>query len=101
VVEAEKTAVILSEHFPSHLWLAAGGLNELTAEKLFPLHRHRVVLFPDTDLCCAAYSLWYDIAQKAMRQNGGTITVSPLLEQQATVEQKRRKIDLVDFLFEE
>lgn len=101
VVEAEKTAVILSEHFPNHLWLAAGGLNELTAEKLFPLRQHRVILFPDTDENNAAYTLWYDIAQKAMRQNGGTITVSSLLEQQATKDQKRRKIDLVDFLYEE
>ena len=98
VVEAEKTAVILSEHFPQHLWLAAGGLNELTPTKLFPLRNHRVILFPDTDETCSAFTLWYRIAQEAMRQNGGKITVSPLLEQKATPAQKRAKIDLVDFI---
>ena len=50
VVEAEKTAVILSEHYPAYLWLAAGGLFELTADKLFPLRRHRIVLFPSSPI---------------------------------------------------
>ena len=100
VVEAEKTAVILSEHFPRYLWLAAGGLNELTHGKLFPLRRHRIILFPDTDEQCHAYTLWYRIAQEASRMLDQTVTVSPLLELRATPEQKRRKIDLVDFLFE-
>ena len=100
VVEAEKTAVILSEHFPRYLWLAAGGLNELTHGKLFPLRRHRIILFPDTDEQCHAYTLWYRIAQEASWMLDQTVTVSPLLELRATPEQKRRKIDLVDFLFE-
>ena len=100
VVEAEKTAVILSEHFPRYLWLAAGGLNELTHGKLFPLRRHRIILFPDTDEQCHAYTLWYRIAQEASRMLDQTVTVSPLLELRATPEQKRRKIDLVDFLFD-
>ena len=99
VVEAEKTAVILSEHYPAYLWLAAGGLFELTAEKLFPLHHHRIVLFPDTDPDLKAYTHWYEVAHEARRLYGCTITVSPLLELNATPEQKQRKIDLVDYLF--
>ena len=99
IVEAEKTAVILSEHFPRQLWLAAGGLHELTAQKLFPLRRHKVTLFPDTDPDGKAYTRWYDIAQEAHRLYGIDITVSSLLERKATPEQKQRKIDLVDFLF--
>ena len=99
VVEAEKTAVILSEHFPQQLWLAAGGLHELTPQKLFPLRRHKVTLFPDTDPDGKAYTRWYDIAQEAHRLYGIDITVSSLLERKATPEQKQRKIDLVDFLF--
>lgn len=100
VVEAEKTAVVLSEKFPQHLWVAAGGLNELTPNKLFPLRGHRVVLFPDTDEEGRTYRLWYEMAQKAAFLLGHSVTVSPLLELQATPDQKRRKIDLVDFLFE-
>ena len=99
VVEAEKTAVILSEHFPDHLWLAAGGLSELTADKLFPLRHHRITLFPDTDTELTAYSRWYAIAQEARRRYQLDITVSSLLELRTTEEQKQRKIDLVDFLF--
>ena len=34
------------------------------------------------------------------RLYGLNISVSPLLEQRATSEQKQRKIDLVDYLFE-
>ena len=100
VVEAEKTAVIMSEHFPQYLWLAAGGLFELTADKLFPLRRHRIVLFPDTDPDLTAYTRWYEVAQEARRLYGLDISVSPLLEQRATPEQKQHKIDLVDYLFE-
>ena len=100
VVEAEKTAVIMSEVKPQYLWLAAGGLFELTADKLFPLRHHRTVLFPDTDPDLTAYTRWYHVAQEARRLYGCDISVSPLLEQRATPEQKQRKIDLVDYLFE-
>lgn len=100
VVESEKSAVILSEWFPQCLWLATGGLNELTAVKLFPLRGRKVILFPDTDSQGRAFGLWYQVAREAQRLLGQPITVSPLLEQRATVDQKARKIDLVDFLFE-
>ena len=99
VVEAEKTAVILSAHYPQYLWLAAGGLTELTAQKLFPLRHHRIVLFPDTDPDQTAYTRWYAVAQEARRLYGLDIHVSSLLERRATVAQKQAKIDLVDFLF--
>ena len=99
VVEAEKTAVILSAHYPQYLWLAAGGLTELTAQKLFPLRHHRIVLFPDTDPDQTAYTRWYAIAQEARRLYGLDIHVSSLLERRATAAQKQAKIDLVDFLF--
>ena len=99
VVEAEKTAVILSEHYPDCLWLASGGLEALRPELLFPLHGHRIILFPDTDETCTAYSRWYQVAHEASRLLGHPVYVSPLLEQRATPAQKRHKIDLVDFLF--
>ena len=100
VVEAEKTAVILSEVYPEYLWLAAGGLYELTAVKLFPLRGRRIILFPDTDPDGTAFSTWYHVMLEAQRLLGQTIHLSPLLEQKATADQKRRKIDLVDFLEE-
>ena len=99
VVEAEKTAVIMSELFPEYLWLASGGLHELTAVKLFPLRHYRVVLFPDTDEHHESFQLWYDVAQEAQRVYGVRCTVSPLLELKATPEQKARKIDIADYMF--
>ena len=79
--------------------MASGGLEALRPESLFPLRGHRIILFPDTDESGATYTRWYDISRKASRLLGQPITVSSLLEQHATPDQKRRKIDLVDFLF--
>ena len=100
VVEAEKTAVVMSEYFPAYLWLAAGGLYELTAAKLFPLRGRRIILFPDTDPKGEAFSTWYRVTQEAQRLLGQTIHLSPLLEQQSTPSQKQRKIDILDYMTE-
>ena len=103
VVEAEKTAVILSEVYPQYVWLAAGGLGEVQTEKFRPLRGHQVVLFPDTDPDGKAFKRWSDAATLVMNQvfweDSPPIRVSDLLETHATPEQKAAKIDLIDFLF--
>ena len=104
VVEAEKTAVILSERYPEYVWLAAGGLGEVQVDKFRPLRGHKVIMFPDTDPEGIAYKRWYEAAQRVMQQpfweDSPPIRVSTVLEQHASAEQKARKIDLVDFLFD-
>ena len=104
VVEAEKSAVILSELYPHYIWLAAGGIFELQVSKFISLRHYKVILFPDTDLEGRAYKVWYDAAQRVMQSffwpKNNPIRVSPLLELNATADQKRRKIDLVDYIFE-
>ena len=104
VVEAEKTAVILSAYYLQYVWLATGGLFEVQPEKFRPLKGRKVILFPDTDPDGKAYAYWYEAAQLVMAQpyweNSPPIRVSALLEQHATDEQKRRKIDLVEFITE-
>lgn len=100
VVEAEKTAVIMSEIYSDYLWMAAGGMNELTPTKLFPLKGRKIILFPDTDEEGLAYSNWYKICQESQRLLGHPIYLSPLLEQRASPSQKRRKIDILDYYFE-
>ena len=100
VVEAEKTAIICSERYPSFIWLAPGGLEALKPEVMFPLRDRKVILFPDTDETGETYKKWYAIAQSAQRLLGRPIYVSSFLELNATPDQKRRKIDLADFLFE-
>ena len=99
VVEAEKTAVIMSEVYPQYVWMAAGGLSALSAEKFRPLRDHKVVLFPDTDPDGTTYACWKTIAEEASRSFLSPVYVSPLLERHATPEQKAAKIDIVDLLF--
>ena len=101
VVEAEKTAVIMSEVKPDYVWLATGGKTELNVAKLRPLEGRRIILFPDTDEDGRTYRDWYDVAEAASDVFGHPITVSSLLEQRATPAQKAAKIDLVDLLFPE
>ena len=100
VVEAEKTAVIMSEIKPDYVWLATGGKTELNVAKLRPLEGHRIILFPDTDTDGQTYRDWYDVAEAASDVFGHPVTVSSLLEQRATPAQKAAKIDLVDLLFQ-
>ncbi len=99
VVEAEKTAVIMSEVKPEYVWLATGGKTELNVAKLRPLEGHRIILFPDTDEDGQTYRDWYDVAEAASDVFGHPVTVSSILEQRATPAQKAAKIDLVDLLF--
>ena len=100
VVEAEKTAVIMSEVKPEYIWLATGGKTELNVAKLRPLEGHRIILFPDTDEDGQTYRDWYDVAEAASDVFGHPFTISSILEQQATPAQKVAKIDLVDLLFQ-
>lgn len=78
------------------IWLATGGKSNLSVQALQPLKGMRVILFPDTD----AYTDWVKTAQEITEQFGHPITVSNILEQYATDDQKRRKIDLADFIIE-
>ena len=98
LVERESSAVILSELFPERLWLASCNLVNLTVENLAALHGHRVTLFPPTDPTMSTYVSWLEIADQAHRQLGLDISVSSILEDHATADQKEARIDLVDFL---
>ena len=66
IVEAEKTAFVLSERYPEYLWLAAGGLGEVQADKFRPLRGRRIIMMPDTDPDGTAFKRWNDAAQAVM-----------------------------------
>ena len=100
VVEAEKTAVICSELYPDFIWMAPGGLSMFSAAKLYPLRNHKVILFPDTDPNGKTFKDWKEKCDAAQENFKYPIRISRILEDNATPDQKRRKIDLVDFLFE-
>ncbi len=104
VVEAEKTAFVLSERYPQYIWLAAGGLGEVQTEKFRPLRGRRVIMMPDTDPDGTAFSRWHEAARAVMQsvfwEDSPPIHVSSFLELNATPDQKRRKIDLLDYIME-
>jgi len=102
IVESEKTAVIMSEIIPEFLWLSCGGLQMFKPELLAPLVNHKVVVFPDTDETGEAYKQWLTVLQQATKLYPfkHPLRISRLLEDHATVSQKQRKIDILDFLFE-
>ena len=102
IVESEKTAVILSEIIPDFIWMSCGGLQMFKPELLAPLVNHKVVIFPDTDETGEAYKQWLTILQQAAKLYPfkHPLRISNLLELHATPDQKQRKIDLIDYLFE-
>ena len=102
IVESEKTAVILSEIVKDFIWLSCGGLQMFKPELLAPLVNHKVVIFPDTDETGEAFNSWLTVLQQASKLYpfNHHLRISRLLEDKASPDQKSRKIDLVDFLFE-
>lgn len=102
IVESEKSAVILSELLPDFVWVSCGGLQMFKPELLAPLVSHKVMIFPDTDETGDAFRQWFTVCQEAQRlyKFRYPLRISRLLEDHATMNQKQRKIDLVDYLFE-
>ncbi|MFN4249297.1 MAG: DUF6371 domain-containing protein [Flavipsychrobacter sp.] len=58
IVESEKTAAIASIRMPQYLWLATGGIRNLSAEKCSVLEGRQIILFPDA----GAWDYWHSIA---------------------------------------
>ena len=61
-------------------------------------------MMPDTDPDGTAFKRWNDAAQAVMQSvfwdSSPPINVSAFLEQNATAEQKQRKIDILDYVME-
>ena len=89
---------------PQYLWLASGGLTQLQLDKFRPLRGHHLILYPDTDETGETYKSWYETAllvqQQPFWEDSPPIEVNPILEFQASPDQKSRKIDLVDFILD-
>jgi len=90
LVESEKTAVICSAFWPEYIWLATGGKSQLN-DRLQVLRGRKVVAFPDVD----GYLEW---KEKLSRVRGLDITVSDVLEKEATFEDRANHVDIADLL---
>ena len=95
IVESEKTAIISSIYLPHFLWLAVGGKDGLSIEKLSILKGRTVVLYPDVN----AFDLWSEKAKQLSDKMPGTrFVVSDLLEKNASEEERSEGLDLADYL---
>ena len=93
LVESEKTSIIMSNFIPDYIWLATGGKNGcFNSEAMQVLHGRDVTLIPDL----GAADLW---KEKASMLFGicKSVTVSDMLEQIATEEQRKQGLDIADF----
>lgn len=91
LVESEKTAVICAGLMPQFLWLAAGGKSQISAEKLSVIGSRKLTAFPDVD----GFAEWQ---QKLSAIPGLNVTVSDILQRNATPEDFSAHIDIADWL---
>lgn len=70
LLESEKAALICSISYPEYIFLATGGMNNISREKLLPLAFRNVTALPDK----GAYKYWKDKLEKF------NIKVSDVLE---------------------
>lgn len=90
LVESEKTAIICAGLMPKYLWLATGGKSSIN-DRLLVLAGRKVIAFPDID----GFQEW---TEKLAKYQQLGITVSPILQQNATQEDMAAHIDIADWL---
>jgi len=92
LVESEKTALIASVYLPDFIWLAAGSLSNLTLKKCAVLKGKTVTLYPDLN----GFEKWNAKAKELSAIC--EISVSDILEHNATQTEKQEGLDLADYL---
>lgn len=92
IVESEKTAIIASLFFQDLIWMATGGISNLSLKYLEPLKNRKIILFPDI----GAYNLWMEKTKKL--EKSFDIKVSKYLEDNASTDDKKEKYDVADFI---
>ena len=99
IVESEKTAILLTAIYPKITWLASGGMN-LSLESFEPLESRKIMLYPDAGIDNGngtPFEKWTDKAEN-LALKGFDITVSNIIENVATPEQRTAGYDLADYL---
>lgn len=100
IVESEKTAIIASVYFPQFIWIAASGVDGLSAEKCQVLKDRQVILYPDLSRPKpgnpTAFEKWVSKVQEL--NTIANFTVNDLLERKASEAQRIEGCDLADFL---
>jgi len=97
IVESEKSAIIASCIVPDIVWLAAGNLNGLSVEKCRALKGRDVMLYPDL----GAFEKWSLKAIEIKKQCICKVTISTLLEDEATDTDRINGLDIADYIIAE
>ena len=124
IVESEKSAIIANCIFPDLIWLAAGNLNGLSLEKCQVLKGRNVTLFPDL----GGYEKWNEKVQmlnslfpsnsqkirflsplgespqkgiEVGEVAGLRCSISTLLEEEATDNDRANGLDIADYIISE
>jgi len=99
IVESEKTACIMSMLFDKYLWIAAGSLSGINLEKMEVLRKKKIVLYPDLGKNTnnkTPYILWKNKCIE-FEKLGFDISISDLLENNSTEEQREKGLDIADY----
>lgn len=75
IVEAEKTAVIMSIFLPDYIWLATGGKGNFSKKMLLPVKNHTILAYPDK----SEFDDWNKIALE-LQKEGFKINCSRFIE---------------------
>jgi hypothetical protein len=93
IVESEKTALIASICLPKFIWLAVGGINNLSEERFKILKGRNVILYPDVK----GLHKWNDKI-KTIKPYVSNLKVSNLIEHEANLYERMNGFDLADYL---
>jgi hypothetical protein len=98
IVESQKSAVILTAINPNMLWFASGGVYGVQIERFKPLKGRKIILYPDAgiDDNGTPFQKWSKRADE-LNQLGFEVSVSKLVENAATDEQRIKGYDLADY----
>lgn len=82
---------------PDLIWLAAGNMNGLSIEKSHVLKNRDVMLYPDL----GAFEKWSLKATEIQKQCDCKISMSTLLENEATDTDRANGLDITDYIIAE
>ena len=96
-LESKKSTIIASCIVSDLIWLAAGNLNGLSVEKCLALNGREIILYPDL----GAYAKWNIKVTEIQKQYECKISISTLLENEATDTERANGLDIADFIIAE
>jgi hypothetical protein len=94
VVESEKTAIISSVYYPQYLWMATGGSEGMTYEKMKVLKGKKVTLIPDLK----AFDKWDNKLCSSADFRFSNFKIFDKIEKNATDEERDQGLDIADYL---